>query len=468
MNKIGGSISFQLVDIFNIIEDKNLSEEQKRVKIIKYQTSLTQEGKGILIDLDRKDGQCKKEGFFVFGDVDVMSYEDLIKTKEYVDNNLSSFTCETEMKMTALLDGYDKDKHEISYNFGMADKVYAYAMSHNKAMRGHTLVWHNHQPQALDDYIQDHYNGNLEEDKTNNLEEFKRKRKELTKSFLAEYMKTIGERYPNCYCWDVINEIVPDVHTPKPSEQEKSDGLRHSKWFEYLGKDFYIDVLEIARDNLPEGTKLFYNEYGEQSPEKRKAIINVIEKIKKYEQKTGKILLDGIGLQSHYDLNMTEQQIEDIYRDFSATSKEIQVTEMDVAPGYNKNGHHAPYNPQNMPQYAKIWNKVFACAQQYGIKAFTGWGISDSLSWYKNIGCTMISEDGSIKDFAKDFFNDRHQNKEKQNVKPTQSLGRETLKEQKDTDFLDEIQQEQAKQQREITNQKDEQENVHGGYMDNH
>lgn len=457
---IGGSISFQLVDIFNIIEDKSLSEEQKRVKIIEYQTSLTQEGKGILIDLDRNDGQCKKKGFYVFGDVDVMSYENLIKIKEYVDNNLSSFTCEAEMKMTALLDGYDKNKHEISYNFRMADKVYDYAISHNKAMRGHTLVWHKHQPQALDDYIQDNYNGNSKEDKTNNPEEFRKKRKELTKFFLAEYMKTVGERYSNCYCWDVVNEIVPDVLTSKPSEQEKSDGLRNSKWFEYLGKDFYIDVLEIARDNLPEGTKLFYNEYGEQNPEKRKAIINVIEKIKKQEQQTGKILLDGIGLQSHYDLNMTEQQIEDIYRDFSATGKEIQVTEMDVTPGYDKNGHHVSYNSQNMPQYEKIWNKVFDCVQRYGIRAFTGWGISDSLSWYKNIGCTMISEDGTIKEFAKDFLKDTQPNKEKQNVKTTQSLGKETLEEQKDTDFLDRIEQEQAKQQTEMMNQKDEQENV--------
>jgi endo-1,4-beta-xylanase len=246
----------------------------------------------------------------------------------------------------------------------MADKIYNYAMTHGKAMRGHTLVWHNHQPQALDDYIQDYYDGNMEDDKSKNPEEFKRKRKKLTKSFLAEYMKTVGERYPNCYCWDVINEIVPDVHTQKPSEQEKIDGLRHSKWFEYLGKDFYIDVLETARDNLPKGTKLFYNEYGEQNEEKRKAIIQVIENIKKYEQENGKVLLDGIGLQSHYDLNITEQQIEDIYKDFSATGKEIQVTEMDVTPGMDENRHHLEYNPQNMPQYAKIWNKVFSSAEQ--------------------------------------------------------------------------------------------------------
>ena len=427
MEKIGGSICFQLIDIFNIIEDKSLSEEQKKSKIIEYQKSLTQEGKGILIDSERKDGHCKKNGYLVFGDVDVMSYEDLLKTKQYVDNNLTSFTCEAEMKMTALLVGYDKEKHKIIYRFEMADKVYDYAMSHGKAMRGHTLVWHNHQPKALDDYIQDHYNGNMEDDKINNPEQFRIKRRELTKAFLAEYMKTVGERYSNCYCWDVMNEIVIDVQTTNSSEQERNDGLRHSKWYDYLGKDFYIDVLEIARDNLPKGTKLFYNEYGEQNPEKRKVIIQIIENIKKYEQRTGKVLLDGIGLQSHYDLNITEQQIEDIYSDFSATGKEIQVTEMDVVPGYDKDGRPITYNPQKMPQYAKIWNKVFSCAQKYGVKSFTGWGISDALSWYKNIGCTMVAEDGSIKDFAREFFENNQQKSAEQGI-TLQDIGQGTTK----------------------------------------
>ena len=70
MEKIGGSISYQLIDIFNIIDDTNLDEEEKRTKIIEYQKSLTQEKTGILIDSERKDGQCKKNGYFVFGDID--------------------------------------------------------------------------------------------------------------------------------------------------------------------------------------------------------------------------------------------------------------------------------------------------------------------------------------------------------------------------------------------------------------
>ena len=408
MEKIGGSICFQLIDIFNILENHNLSKEQQKNKILEYQKSLTQDGNGILIDQERKNGQYKKNGYFVFGDVDILSYEDLLRTKKYVDKNLTSFTCEAEMKMEVLLASYDKENKKLQYRFELADKVYDYAMSHGKSMRGHTLVWHNHQPKALDDYIKDNYE-NMEVDKINNPEQFMNTRKELTKDFLAEYIKTVGKRYPNCYCWDVLNEIVPDVHTPKPTKQEKADGLRHSKWLEYLGKDFYIDVLEIARENLPEGTKLFYNEYGEQNPEKRKAIIHIIENIKEYEKRTGKVILDGIGLQSHYDLNTTEQQIEDIYKDFSLTGKEIQVTEMDVAPGYDKNGCPTPSIPQNITQYARIWNKVFSCVQSYGMTSFTGWGISDALSWYKNTGCTMIAKDGSIKEFAKDFLENKHQ-----------------------------------------------------------
>ena len=411
MEKIGGSVSFQLIDVFNIIEDNTLSDEQKRKKIEEYQESLTQEGKGILIDKDRKNGQCKKNGFFVFGDIDVMSYEDLVKTKEYVDSELSSLTCEAEMKMTGILAGYNREEHKIDYRFYLADKVYEYAMSHGKAMRGHTLVWHNHEPQGLDEYIKDYYYDDFESDRENNPVEFFNKRKELTKSFLAEYIQTVGERYPNCYCWDVLNEIVPQMEITDtnnkdcPTEDERKGGLRHSKWFEYLGEDYYIEVLKLAREKLPEGTKLFYNEFGEQHPKKRVAMIKVIENIKQYEKEHPECgtLIDGIGLQSHYNLTMTPKQIKQIYKDFGKISKkygiEIQVTEMDVVPGRDKDGNPLEYDLNDTSKHAVIWNTVFECAKKYGVRAFTGWGISDSLSWFPNIGCTMINKNGEGKDF---------------------------------------------------------------------
>ena len=416
MEKIGGSISFQLIDIFNIFEDNTLSEEEKRKKIEEYQKSLTQEGKGILVDKKREDGQGKKKGFIVFGDIDVMPYEDLVKTKEYVDTQLSSLTCEVEMKMRATIAGYNKEEHKINYRFDLADKVYDYAMSHGKAMRGHTLVWHKHEPQVLDEYIQDYYDGNFEFDKENNTIEFFNKRKELTKSFLAEYIRTMGEHYPNCYCWDVLNEIVPQMEITDPnnkdcpSTDERQEGLRHSKWFEYLGENYYIEVLKLARENLPEGTKLFYNEFGEQHPEKRAAMIKIIENVKQYEKEHPEYgtLLDGIGLQSHYDLTVTPKQIKQIYKDFGKVSKkhgiEIQVTEMDVAPGRDKNGKPLEYDPKDTSKHATVWNTVFKYAKKHGVKAFTGWGINDSLSWYPNSDFTMVNKNGEEKDFRENLI----------------------------------------------------------------
>ena len=82
---------------------------------------------------------------------------------------------------------------------------------------------------------------------------------------------------------------------------------------------------------------------------------------------------------------------------------------MDITPGEDENGKHRKYQPENMPKYKKIWNKVFELAERYGIKAFTGWGISDALSWHRNIGCTMVEKDGTVKEWAKYFFTRRKQ-----------------------------------------------------------
>lgn len=416
VEKIGASIGFQLIDIFNILENENLTEEQKKAVIKEYQKSLTQENKGILVDRDRKYEKVNKKGYYVFGDIDVMPYEDLKRTKEYVDTYVNSFTCEVEMKMPVLIRCYDKESHSIQYDFELADKVYDYALSHGKDMRGHTLVWHKYEPRSLDEYIADRLGYTMQEFELQNQNpkvEFIKKRKELTKEFLADYTKNVGEHFSKCYCWDVLNEIVPDLYKPNVSEEDKQDKLRHSKWFEYLGKEFYIDVLEIARDNLPEGTKIFYNEYGENYIEKRKEIIHIIENIRKYEENTGKVLLDGIGLQSHYDLNVTDEQLEATYRDFAKTGKDLQITEIDII-----SGHYVKekiiYDLESMPQCGKIWNKIIQLAENYNVKSFTGWGINDSLTWLTNLGCTMVEKDGSIKDFAKSFLEkvkERNENK---------------------------------------------------------
>ncbi|MDD5865898.1 MAG: hypothetical protein PUD07_05435 [bacterium] len=60
---------------------------------------------------------------------------------------------------------------------------------------------------------------------------------------------------------------------------------------------------------------------------------------------------------------------------------EIQVIEMDVVPGRDKNGKQFGYDSQNISKNATIWNTVFKYANKYGVRAITGWGISDALCW---------------------------------------------------------------------------------------
>ena len=72
---------------------------------------------------------------------------------------------------------------------------------------------------------------------------------------------------------------------------------------------------------------------------------------------------------------------------------------MDVVPGRDKFGRPLEYDPKDTSKHAVIWNTVFKCAKKYGVNAFTGWGISDSLSWFPNIDCTMVNKNGEEKNF---------------------------------------------------------------------
>ena len=80
---------------------------------------------------------------------------------------------------------------------------------------------------------------------------------------------------------------------------------------------------------------------------------------------------------------------------------------MDVVPGRDKYGKPLEYDPNDTFKHAVIWNTVFECAKKYGVKAFTGWGISDSLSWFPNIDCTMVNKNGEEKDFRENLIKNK-------------------------------------------------------------
>ena len=177
-------------------------------------------------------------------------------------------------------------------------------------------------------------------------------------------MNEISKRYGDIlYSVDVLNEIASD----SPDKV-----LRESKWLEKLGEDYYINVLRIAKKNFP-NVNLFYNEYGEEREEKRKNIIEIINRIKEIEHREGIVLLDGIGIQSHYSSMTTDEQIKEAYRDYSMLGKILQVTELDVS---NK-GEEGKFNYQTN----RVFRTVLDCVTTYGVSLVNIWGISSTISW---------------------------------------------------------------------------------------
>lgn len=59
--------------------------------------------------------------------------------------------------------------------------------------------------------------------------------------------------------------------------------------------------------------------------------MKIINKIKEVEKQEGITLLDGIGIQSHYSNQTSDNDIKRAYMDYAKTGKKLQITEFDVS-----------------------------------------------------------------------------------------------------------------------------------------
>ena len=92
------------------------------------------------------------------------------------------------------------------------------------------------------------------------------------------------------------------------------------------------------------------------------------------------------------------------------------------------------------------------------LDGITYWSISDTLDHNLERTNRKTYEQGLSRDIAQTRYSGLYSGLEKSKTISTQRLGQETLEEQKDTSFLDEIESIQAKQQRDIAKQRDTQE----------
>ncbi|TMR97859.1 endo-1,4-beta-xylanase [Nonomuraea basaltis] len=233
-------------------------------------------------------------------------------------------TAENEMKIDAT------EPNPGQFNFSAGDRVYNWAVQNGKRVRGHTLAWHNQQPNWMRPM----------------------EGSSLRQAMINHINGVMGHYKGKIYAWDVVNEAFADGN---------SGGRRDSN-LQRTGNDWIEVAFRTARAADP-AAKLCYNDYNidNWSWAKTQGVYNMVRDFK-----ARGVPIDCVGLQSHFNSNSPyNSNYRTTIQSFAALGVDVQITELDIQGG-------------SATTYANVTNDCLAVPRCTGI---TVWGVRDSDSW---------------------------------------------------------------------------------------
>lgn len=277
-----------------------------------------------------------------------------------IKENFNSITMKNEMKPESLLDweGSEKSKDGMpAIKEETLEKALKAAQEAGIPLRGHTLVWHSQTPEWFFSKKYDPSKGYVD----------KATMKKRMESYIKQVLSYCKENYPGVvYAWDVVNEAVGD------------DGnyRTESMWYETYGDFSYItDAFTFARKYAEEGTKLFLNDYNEYMAQKRDLLYAKVVEL----HDAG--ILDGVGMQSHWDMDFPSVDLFEtaLEKYASIDGIEIQLTEIDM--------HNNDDSEEGLKKQAERYKEFFDVITKMkregtaNITSVTFWGLKDGESW---------------------------------------------------------------------------------------
>lgn len=293
-----------------------------------------------------------------------ISAEDMSGVRlELLKTHFNVATAGNAMKPDAL------QRSEGNFDFRGADALVDKVLAEGLKMHGHTLVWYQQSPSWMNTKPVDGKAAPLD--------------REEALANLRTHIKTVIGHFGNkVISWDVVNEAMDD-NLPNPSDWKAS--LRKSPWYSAIGPDYVEQAFLAAREALDENPelkdiKLYYNDYNLDYQNKAKAVYNMVKEINENYAKThsGKLLIDGIGMQAHYNMGTKPANVLSSLEKFISLGVEISITELDIQAGGN---YALPVKTAEDQRdlYAKLF-KIFK-AHSADIVRVTFWGIDDGTSW---------------------------------------------------------------------------------------
>jgi endo-1,4-beta-xylanase len=241
-----------------------------------------------------------------------------------------------------------------------ADALAGFAQSHGMRMRGHTLVWHNQNPDWLT-------------------------KGSFTSQQLAEILKhhidsVVGHFAGKIFGWDVVNEAF-----------NAEGSLRSTLWLDQPGIGMsgtgYIEqALKWARAADPNAT-LFYNDYDNEAVNAKSNAIFAM--VKDFRQRG--VPIDGVGLQMHITPKTDLKTFEENLKRFGELGVIVEITELDVRVPVDASG--VASDAQLAAQAATYGRVVASCVKSPACKAIQTWGFTDKHSWipafFKGTGAAL-------------------------------------------------------------------------------
>lgn len=266
-------------------------------------------------------------------------------------SEFSQLQAENEMKFEIVHPRPDTDPKP--YDFTGGDALVAFAQAHTMVVRGHTLVWHN---QVSKWVTSGGYTA------------------PQLATILQGHVDTVMGHYASkVYAWDVVNEAFNDDGT-----------MRHSIWYDQPGIGYagqstqYIEqALRWAHAADP-NAKLFYNDYNAETINAKSDVIYAMAQ----DFKNRGVPLDGIGFQTHIDLNFdnasTLASFASNLQRFVTLGLDVHITELDI--------RVSDSSVASLTAQAKLYGELAAmCVQQPRCKVFQTWGFTDKYSWVPSV-----------------------------------------------------------------------------------
>lgn len=243
-----------------------------------------------------------------------------------------------------------------NFNWTNLDKIYNYAKNRDILFKEHTLIWGSQQPgwmSSLDSVGQ--------------------------RAAIENWFSSIGARYPLMAMADVVNE---PLHS-QPIYKDALGGDGETGW------DWVITAFELAREYLPDSTKLILNDYNilhdNTVTDNYLAIINLLK---------DRGLIDGIGIQGHYfefrsDLSSSTQYVytpgalRTNLNKLTDTGIPVYITEFDI---------DEPVDSNQLEQY-KIYFPIFW--RNPGVVGITFWGYVYGDVWSTHPDTYLIRSNNS-------------------------------------------------------------------------